>query len=178
MTSYRYIGAILPEIPSSGFVTSVFVDDQTNKYYVQEEGEGDCTARFVEIRASENQELFQMQSLTNVVIRVKVGSPYIYSYVVEKGSTFYGSRSEIEKDLLTLINSTNLNVHSQLLLSAFLKLDGKISQLVEDSNKDLENSGISNRIDENMFFISASHAETSDISYIEQIIRKYEICKQ
>lgn len=168
----KYVGAILPAMSSSRFVTSVFYNVFTNRYFVQQQA-GEKIGRFKRIKVPKN--LLRVKS----GIWAKENDRYVYSFCIGKTKdVLCGDRRTIEKQLIRIVNSEKLNVHSKLMVSSFLNLDGKTVQLVEESNQDLEQKGIHEKIDLRKFFEKASRFTQQGSNLIDLIHTRYETFKE
>jgi len=174
MAKLKYIGGILPALPSNRFINSVFIDVELNQYYIQEEN-NDIIVAFKEIDAS--------QIIVPAKSQLYAGEDdkFIYtfiSYSKDKIEIVYGDMETIQFDLLALLSSDSLNVHSKLLISSFLSLYSKTLALIEDSNKDFEDKGIEQRIKQNIVFASRSYEDNLGVNIIELIYQRYKSYKK
>lgn len=169
MARLKYIGGILPSIPSSRFVNSVFLNMETDKIYLQQE-ENEIIGNFIEIDSD------QIIVPAKKEIFVEEYQDFVFSFIIYTKNfieIFSGNRKAIELDLLVLINSKKINVHSELLISSFLNLYGKTLELIEESNIDLEKKGVKQKIGENTAFNSSNFINDPEPNLVDIIYKKF-----
>jgi len=152
MGPLTYVGAMELAEPSDKFVTSIF-EDENGEYWAQDDID-ETIADFKKIRLS------RKLKRPNLEIKVSKGDPYIYSFLTNSDDLLFGDRDTIELQLLPLVNSDELTVYSRLLVSSFLKLYQKTLDLVDDSNRDFELLGITDKISKEIAFVDT--VETTD----------------
>lgn len=157
---------MLPSLPSNRFVNSIFLNPLTDEYFVSEE-ENDIISSFVKIK------IMKEVARTDIELYVQEGNNYIYSFCTSARKLICGDRDTIANNLLVLLNTNQLNVHSKLLVSSFLGLYGSTLKLVEDSNKDFEQKGISQKLEQDIAFMNSSFNNNPEPDIIEVIYERY-----
>jgi hypothetical protein len=135
---FTYAGAMLPNTPSNKFLTSVYKNSD-GKTFIQSKNEAGMRV-FKAFNPS------RPLITPNRTIEIAEGEEPVYSFITSNNNFYSGQRVEMEKNLLPLLYDEDLNVHSKLMISSFLKLFQKTLDLIEDSNKDLLEKGIEDKI--------------------------------
>lgn len=167
MNTFTYVGILKPTFNADKFMTSIFEDENGN-YFTQEDHE-EVIIEFKPIIL--NRELIQPKE--DLEIKVAVGDKFVYSFLTAAKQLIYGHREIIEERLLLLINS-NMTTQARLLISSFLKLFQKTIDLVKESDIELANLGIKQKLDKEIAFSNTSNTITETNKIITEIRTRYE----
>jgi hypothetical protein len=171
MKEYKYIGVIRPAVPGNRFATSVFTDEVTDRYFYQLEKDGKI-ASFTEIKVNADKLL-----KANVELSASAGSDFVYSFITANDELYFGSRTTIANGLMKLLANVELNVHTKLVLSSFLKLFGKAVSYMRQSADELAGRGIIVNSDPKSIFESSVFQSTNIDHLAPAMVEEYWRCK-
>lgn len=166
MSPYQYEGILQPQNNSNRFVTPLFSNPDLPGLYIQKGEAG----RIREFKALEVTSEIRKKGRD---ISAVPGDKMIYSFVTDEEIVHTGTREEMEEPLLALLYSGELNVHAQLLIAAFLKLYGRSVDLLDETNRDLSNKGISTLPGTDIIFNQASQEKETPAGFAEYILEKF-----
>jgi len=70
------------------------------------------------------------------------GDLAVFCYTNKKNELFCGNRHELEKKIIPLLSSKNLNMHGKLTISSFLKFHGRTYDLISEYEKELSKNDL------------------------------------
>ena len=166
MSKLKYVGVLTPSVAADRFVSSIFVDEAGN-YFIQVEKD-DVIAEFKPVLISR-----ELMTCVNP-LEAEKNDQAIYSFITSSKELLYGTREIIEPLLVALIDSEYLNVHSRLLISNFLKLFSKTLDLIDASNKDLEEKGVKEMISRSLPFANNKKQVNDHADLMNAIINRFQ----
>ncbi|NQX43332.1 hypothetical protein SAMN05421820_116100 [Pedobacter steynii] len=170
MKGYVYAGVLQPSLDADKFMTSLF--KKGDDYYVQvEEGEKITGFRPIEITRP-------ILSPPGEAVVVTENEDYLYSFLTGASELKFGTRREMELQLLPLLSIEDLSVHSRLMISSFLNLYQKRIELICDSNENLREKGLDYKISPDLPFMDTTDYVTHSHAVLKKILEKYQRFKE
>jgi hypothetical protein len=173
--SYNYMGsAHWGNQKRTCFLTPIFRLGQ--EFFVQNISENDTVANFEKVQLTKPDSLIHPSN----ALKLKIGDQAFFCFNVKGKSQIEGTRSEITKDLMTLLFSTDqINVHSKFLIANFLKLYSLQFELLKEVNNDLKSKGVDSINQEVIYEEIYEREQTLDLTWVLEKYRSLkEMCQQ
>lgn len=170
MKGYVYAGVLQPSLDADKFMTSLF--KKGDVYYVQlEEEEKIIGFSPIEITRA-------ILSPPGATVVVAENEDYLYSFLTGASELKFGTRQDMELQLLPLLSIEDLSVHSRLMISSFLNLYQKRIELIRDANENLQEKGLDYKISPDLPFMDTSDYVTHSHVVLKKILEKYQRFKE